>query len=229
MSSASPVQETKAVGMQNVTPLGGLGEVSGAGHVPSGVAARFVGGANAAVREARSVRLTLHERLARKFGDRAALAIGGQKAVVLLRAVPGERIEDVRVVRRAAFHRPGLHRRSDDVGDLGVELRAGFDRLLQRPKHVFGEHGLHRRDAEHVAAEQRCCRRALVVERRGLLRMVGCRNDRCLSHGGFAHGFFFLAVQTAQRCAPFGYSRAVRAFTARRISRREPDCFQIIS
>ena len=44
------------------------------------------------------------ERLAGELGDRAALAVGRQEAVVLLGGRAGERMEDVRVVRRALRH-----------------------------------------------------------------------------------------------------------------------------
>src|SRR5439155_4454082 len=76
------------------------------GRVPGGVAAGLEGRADAAGRERRSVRLALDQLLARELGDRAAVAGGRVERVVLLGGHAGQRLEPVRVVRRAALEGP---------------------------------------------------------------------------------------------------------------------------
>ena len=130
-----------------------LKDISGTGDVPHRVAARLEGVADAAVGEARRVRLTLRQGLAREFGDRATVAIGRQEAVVLLGGEPGQRIKHVRIVRRAFGHRPVAHRRRDRVRDRRVEARSRLYRLHQRLEHRLGEPLFHRRLAEDVRTE----------------------------------------------------------------------------
>jgi hypothetical protein len=129
LSSASPVHDTNAVGMHSVVPLGSP-DVRRARHVPRRVAAGLERRPDAARREARRVRLALDQLLAVNSPPRAALAVGLQEAVVLLGRQAGQRIEDVRVVRRALLDRPVLHRHRHGVGPLvlhfrWVNLRAG--------------------------------------------------------------------------------------------------------
>ena len=91
LSSASPVHETNAVGNAERRAVGVLEDVGGAGDVPGRVAAGFERGADAAAREARGVGLALDQRLAGELGERAALAVGREEAVVLLGREAGER------------------------------------------------------------------------------------------------------------------------------------------
>ena len=78
-----------------------LQDVRGTRHVPHRVAARLERIADAAVGETRRVGLSLRQRLAREFRDRAAVGVGREKAVVFLGGESGQRIEHVRIVRRA--------------------------------------------------------------------------------------------------------------------------------
>ncbi len=130
--------------------VGVLKDISGTGDVPHRVAARLERVADAAVGEARSVRLALRQRLAREFGNRATVAIGRQKAVVFFGGEAGQRIENVRIVRGAFGHRPVPHRRRDRVRNRRVEARSGLDCLHQRLEHRLGEPLFHRRLAEDV-------------------------------------------------------------------------------
>ena len=107
--------------------VGVLQHVRRAHHVPAGVAAGLEGVAQAAVREARRVRLALDQGLARERRERRAVADRVEEAVVLLGGQAGQRVEDVRVVGRALLHRPVLHRRRDGVGDVGVQRRRLLD------------------------------------------------------------------------------------------------------
>ena len=84
-------------------------DVSRAGNVPGGVAARFEGLANAPGWEAGGVRLALDQLGAGEFGHRAPVAVGRQKAVVLFSRAACERVEDVCIVRGTLFDRPILH------------------------------------------------------------------------------------------------------------------------
>ena len=98
-----------------------LQHVGRAGDVPAGVAAGLEGVAQAAAGEAGRVRLALDQGLAGELGERGAVAGRLEEAVVLLGGQAGQRVEDVRVVRRALLHRPVLHGRRDGVGDQRVE------------------------------------------------------------------------------------------------------------
>ena len=64
-------------------PVGVLQNIGRAGHVPDRVAACLERGANATGREARSVWLALDQRLAAELGQRSAVTVEGEKAVVL--------------------------------------------------------------------------------------------------------------------------------------------------
>ena len=124
-----------------------------AGRIPRRVAARFERGAHAARREARRVGLALDQFLAGKLRDRLAVARRVEKRIVLFGRDAGERLEPVRVVRRAVFDRPFLHRLRDRVGDRGIERIAVRDRAAQRLIHRLGQAGLLHRVVEHQAAE----------------------------------------------------------------------------
>src|SRR6185295_16430419 len=169
-----------------------LQQVGRAGDVPRGVAAGLVGGANPAVREARRVGLTLGEDLARELRDRAALAVGRQEAVLLGGGYAGQRVEDVREVRRPLRERPRLQGRGDDVGNLGIQRAPSLDRLLERLEHLLRQRRLHGRQTENVGAEQGGRGRLLVVQWRGLVRVVDRRCD-CCSPCASAHGAYLLS------------------------------------
>src|SRR3712207_7089627 len=64
--------------------------------------------------------------------DRRAVAGRRVERVVLLGRRARERLEPVRVVGRAALHRPGAHRRGDAVGQLDLERLALLDRKSTR-------------------------------------------------------------------------------------------------
>ena len=133
---------------------GVVDQIGRARDVPGGVAASFEGGADAAARKARSVGLALNEGLARELGERAAVTVRNQEAVVLFRGRSGERIEDVRVVGGAFGRRPVLHGSGDHVGHRGIELRALLDGSLQGAKHVLGQVGLHLGETEDARTEE---------------------------------------------------------------------------
>ena len=153
-SSASPVHDANAVGMQSRRAVRVLEDERGAGRVPGGVAARLEGGADAAGRERRGVGLALDQLLAGEVGDRAALAVGLEERVVLLRGEARQGLEDVRVVGGAALQRPLLHRLGDLVGEVGVERLAGGEHRLQLLVRVLREAVLLHRGREDVGAER---------------------------------------------------------------------------
>ena len=123
-------------------------------RIPRRVAARLEGGAHAARREARRVGLALDQFLAAEFGDGLAVAVRAQKRVVLFGGDAGQRLEPVRVVRRAVLDRPFLHRRRDRVRDRGVERIAVRDRPPQRLIHRLRQARLLHAVVEHQAAER---------------------------------------------------------------------------
>ena len=152
-------------------------DVGRAGDVPDRVAAGFERGTNAAGREARTVGLTLDQLLAGELGHRPAVAIGREKAIVLLGGETGEREEDVGVVGRALFDCPILHRRGDDIGDRRVELGPCFDRLAERLVDRLRQPVFHDRLIENVAAEQLGGGCVDEVERLGKWLVVGDGRD----------------------------------------------------
>ena len=87
-------------------------------------------------RERGRVRLALDELLAGELGDRVAVAGRAVERVVLLGGGAGQRLEPVRVVGRAALHRPLAHRRGDGVGERGLERLALGDRRLELAEHA---------------------------------------------------------------------------------------------
>ena len=131
----------------------GFQEPRRAGRIPRRIAARLEGGAHAAGREARGVGLALHELLAGELGDR--LAVGGrdEKRIVLLGGDAGQRLEPVRVVRRAVLHRPVLQRGGHRVGHGRIEGFALRDGAAQRVIGGLRQALLLFRVVEHQAAE----------------------------------------------------------------------------
>ena len=87
-------------------------------RIPGAVAARFKRGAQTAGREARRVRLAADQLLAGKLHGDPAAADGADKAVVLLGRHAVERLEPVRIMRRAMLERPLLHAARDLICDL---------------------------------------------------------------------------------------------------------------
>ena len=78
-SSASPVHETNAVGMQRTAPFGFSRMKAGEVGIPGGVAARLERRADAAGRERGGVGLALDQLLAGELGDRGAVARRGRR------------------------------------------------------------------------------------------------------------------------------------------------------
>ena len=112
-----------------------------AGRVPRGVAARFERRAHAARREARGIRLALHQFLAAELGNSAAVRRRGEERVVLFRRDPGHRLEPVGVVRRAVLDRPVLQRAGDDVRNGRVEAFGVGDGAAKCTEDVLGQPG----------------------------------------------------------------------------------------
>ena len=129
----------------------GVEDVSRRGHVPSRVAAGFEGGAETAVREGGRIRLGLDEGLTRELGE-GAVAVGLEEGVVLLGGEAGQRVEDVRVVRRATLEGPILDGGGHDVSGGGVELRAGLDAGLEGLENVLRQALFHLIEGEDILA-----------------------------------------------------------------------------
>ncbi len=121
--------------------------------VPCGIAARLEGGAQAAVGEARRIRLALDERLAGELGDRRAVVVGLEEAVVLLARDARERLEPVRVVRGPVEQRPFLHGVRHGVGHVQVERLALLDGRGELLVHIFRKPALHDVFGEHLGSE----------------------------------------------------------------------------
>ena len=77
-----------------------------------------------------------------------------EKRVVLLGGDAGQRLEPVRVVRRAVLDRPVLQRRRDRVSGRDVERLAARDRRAQRAIHRLRQPLL-----LHLVVEDKDCRR----------------------------------------------------------------------
>ena len=102
-------------------------------RVPRGIAARFKRRAQAAGREAGSIRLAADKLLAGKLHDHLTSAAGRDEAVVLLGGDAGHRLEPVREVRRALLDRPVLHGIGHDARGVVIETLALFHRRLHLP------------------------------------------------------------------------------------------------
>jgi len=128
----------------------------GRGGVPSGVAARFERGANAAAGERARVGLLLHEHFAAELFNHAALAVVFHEGVVFFGGAFGERLEPVRAVRGAHFDGPALHALRDGVGRLQVERAALFDGVAQLLIGLLGQIAEHFFLVEDVLSEVLC-------------------------------------------------------------------------
>ena len=124
-----------------------------AGRIPRRVAARLEGGAHAAGREARGVRLALDQFLAGKLHDCLAIAVRRQEGIVLLGGDAGQRLEPVGVVRGAVLDGPVLHRLRDRVGNRRIQRLSKGDGSTQRAMHGRREALLLCLVTEHEAAE----------------------------------------------------------------------------
>jgi hypothetical protein len=178
LSRASPVQLRKS------GAVGVLHDVGRRGRIPGGVAAGFEGGAEAAGGEAGGVGLTLDELLAGEFGDRAAVAVGGEEAVVLLGGDAGHGLEKVRVVGGAFLEGPVLHGAGDGIGDGGVELFAELDGALKGLVDALGETGALDFFVEDVGPEEIFDMRLFEIDAVEIVLGTGNRPDRLLAHVG---------------------------------------------
>ena len=102
-------------------------------RIPRGIAARLKRCAQAAGREAGSIRLAADKLLAGKLHDHLTAAAGRDEAVVLLGGDTGHRLEPVREVRRALLDRPVLHGIGHDARCVVIETFALFHRRLHLP------------------------------------------------------------------------------------------------
>ena len=145
-------------------------------RIPRCVAARFEGAPHAARRKTRRVRFASDQFFAGKFRDRFAVGGGTEKRIVFLRGDAGQRLEPVRVMRRAVFDRPFLHRFRNRVSGREVERFGVRDGPPQRVIHVFRKAGLLHRVVEYEAAEHSLARAARFF--RISNRPVANRTDR---------------------------------------------------
>ena len=123
------------------------------GRIPGRVAAGLEGGPQTPRREGRRVRLALYEFVAAEIGDGPAVPPDLEERIVLLGRAPGQRLEPVRVVRRAPRQRPVLHRRGYGIRNSGIELLPVRDRPHQLLEDVLGQPGLHLVHPEGVLPE----------------------------------------------------------------------------
>ena len=114
----------------------------GRSGIPCGVASRLKGRADAARGERGRVGLALDQLLARELHDHA-VAVGLDKAVVLLRGNARHRLEPVGIVSAAHFDRPILHRRRYDVRDADIKRLAVLNGLFERLIGGFRQSFLH--------------------------------------------------------------------------------------
>ncbi len=132
-----------------------LDDESGGCRIPCGVAARFEGGTQAAVREAGCVRLTLDQFLAGEFRHGAAALVRSDEGVVLLGGLTRQRLEPVRVVRRPFLKRPIFHDHGHHIGHIRVQWLMVGDGFLQFLPDAFREAGFERLQGEGVFPEDR--------------------------------------------------------------------------
>ena len=131
-------------------PAGHLLHEGGGGHVPGGVAAGVVGGAQAPGGERGRVRLTHDKLLAGELQNGLAVLRGGEERVVLFRRDAGEGLEPVGIVGRALFHRPVLHGVGHDVGGLHADVAAVLHHVHHLLVDLLGEALLHHGFAEYI-------------------------------------------------------------------------------
>ena len=106
-----------------------LDECEGGG-VPSGIAASFKGGAEAAGGEGGGVRLAPDQLLAGELHDDLAAAHGRDKAIVLLGGDAGHGLEPMGEMGGALFHGPLLHGLGDLIGGGNIQRGAFRDALF---------------------------------------------------------------------------------------------------
>ena len=94
------------------------------GGVPSGIATGFKGGAQSAGRETGSIRFALDQLLTGELHDYGSISARCKKAVVLLSGNARHRLEPMRIMCRAFFNGPVLHRVRDDTGHTGIQFFA---------------------------------------------------------------------------------------------------------
>ena len=112
------VQHLPAVGAEHRRDVQGLVLHEGVGGgIPGGVAPGLKGGPQAAGREGGGIRLAPGQLLAGQLHDDRALAVGGDKAVVLLGGDAGHGLEPMGVMGGAQLRGPVLHGRGDLVGN----------------------------------------------------------------------------------------------------------------
>ena len=126
-SSASPVIETKTVGMRRVLPFGFSSTYAGLvtsqpvyPRASNVLRSPPLGKLEASGSPWTSV-------LPANSASAETVADGLEEAVVLLCGEPGQRVEDVRVVGGALLQRPIFHGRRDGVGDGGIKGRSVLD------------------------------------------------------------------------------------------------------
>ena len=125
-----------------------------AGRIPRRVAARFEGRPHAARGETRRVGLALMSSLPLNSATAVPLPLSVKKRIVLFGGDAGQRLEPVRVVRRAVFDRPFLHRLCHRVGTRRVKRIAVGDRPPQGVIDRLGEPRLLHTVVEDEAAKR---------------------------------------------------------------------------
>ncbi len=126
----------------------------GRGRVPGRIAARFEGGADAAVGERRGVGFLLDELLARKFLHHAAFAVVLHESVVLFRRAFGQGLEPVCAMGDTQFHGPFLHAGGHGIGCLQIEQRPVVDDVAHLFINISREIFEHLLAVEHILAEE---------------------------------------------------------------------------
>ena len=164
--------------------VGVVEDVGGARRIPGGVATGLERGPQAARREAGRVGFALDQLLAGELGDRVSITRGREETVVLLGGDPGERVEDVGVVRGPLLDGPVLHGQRHRVGDVRVERLALLDRGLQRLVDALRQAVLHDRVTEHVGAEDLAGGRLAEVPRLTVRLVVVDGGDGAGAGGG---------------------------------------------
>ena len=125
-----------------------------AGRIPRGVSARFRRFAHSSGREARRVGFALDELLALESHDDRAALLRVDEGIVLFGGKAGHGLEPVRIMRRAFFDRPVLHRFGDFVRERRRQRRVCGNRRFQRLVGFGRESFLHLPVTEDHAAEQ---------------------------------------------------------------------------
>ena len=121
--------------------------------VPSGVSARFKGGAQAARRERRSVRFAFDELLSRKFHDDSAVLCGGDETVVFFGGDARHGLEPMGEMGGAVFDRPVFHGGGNGVRHGHIQTSAVLHRPLKRFVDFGRKTALHHLVVEHHTAK----------------------------------------------------------------------------